>query len=334
MRFKQWPLTALLAAAAALALAACGSSGDDDAASGATSNGSGGGQVEIEVVTHGQASTPFWAVVKNGVDDAAEAMGADVNYQAPQTFDMVAMSRLIDAAVAKKPDGLVVSIPDPRALGPSIRKAVQAGIPVVSINSGTDVYSDLGALTHIGQEEYEAGYQGGERMAEAGVTDVLCLNGEVGNAALDQRCAGFADALAESGGATKEIAVKLTDPNYTKQTTQAAIASNDPDGIFNTTNAVAIPALEAVKAAGKEDDIVMATFDLGPDELEAVERGEMLFAIDQQQYLQGYLPIVYLSLHERYGVMPGNGGITPTGPAFVTKDNAAQVIELSEQSLR
>src|ERR671929_288283 len=114
----------------------------------------------IVVVTHGQASDPFWSVVKNGVDAGARDMNVSVEYQAPPRFDMVAMSQLIDAAVASNPDGLVVSIPDANALGPSIQRAVNAGIPVISINSGSDVAQSLGVLTHIGQTEFEAG-QGG-----------------------------------------------------------------------------------------------------------------------------------------------------------------------------
>ncbi|RME64300.1 MAG: LacI family transcriptional regulator, partial [Caldilineae bacterium] len=156
------------------------------------------------VVSHGQASDPFWSVVKNGVDAAAKDMRVNVDYQAPGTFDMVAMAQLIDAAVASQPDGLVVSIPDADALGDSIRAAVEAGIPVISMNSGSDVAKELGVLNHVGQTEYEAGYGGGQRMAAAGVTKALCVNQEVGNVALDLRCQGFTDAMAEAG-ATVEI---------------------------------------------------------------------------------------------------------------------------------
>src|SRR5918911_418629 len=126
------------------------------------------GPFRFVVVTHGQASDPFWSVVKNGVDAAAKDMGVKVEYQAPGKFDMVAMSQLIDAAVASKPDGLVVSIPDANALKGSIQKAVAAGIPTISINSGSDVAPQLGLLTHIGQTEYEAGLGGGQRMAAGG----------------------------------------------------------------------------------------------------------------------------------------------------------------------
>jgi simple sugar transport system substrate-binding protein len=329
-------LSLLTLAIAVTSLAACGGSGKSTATNGGDSpaKAAGGGNVRIEVVTHGQVSVPFWATFKRGVDDAAKAEGVSVDYQAPDTFDLVRMSQLIDAAVAKRPDGLVVSIPDPKALGPAIKRAVAAGIPVISVNSGADDYKKLGAMLHVGQQEYQAGYQGGQKMAAAGVKHALCLNGEVGNAALDQRCAGFAAALAKSGGTSKEIGVKLADPNYTKQTTQAAIASVHPDGIFNPTNAVALPAFDAIKAAGKLGQIKEATFDLGPNELKAVKNGQFLFAIDQQEYLQGYLPIVFLSLYKRVGVIPGNGGVIPTGPAFITKANAAQVIQLSAEGLR
>src|SRR5437868_8930885 len=142
------------------------------------------------VVGHGQASDPFWSVVKNGVDAGAKDMGVQVEYQAPGRFDMVAMAQLIDAAVASNPDGLVVSIPDANALGPSIQKAVAAGIPVISINSGSDVSKSLGALLHVGQDEYSAGKAAGEKLKELGGKVAICVNQEVGNVALDLRCKG------------------------------------------------------------------------------------------------------------------------------------------------
>jgi simple sugar transport system substrate-binding protein len=322
----------------ATSITACGGGDNGGGASTAKAAGTAkavsGRQIRIEVVTHGQASAPFWAVAKKGVDQAAKDMGVTVHYQAPDTFDMVRMSQLIDAAVATKPDGLAVSIPDPKALGPAIERAVKAGIPVVSLNSGADAYKQLGILAHVGQEEYPAGLAAGQRMAAQGIKNALCLNGEVGNKALDDRCRGFADALKKTGGKVKEVGVKLADPQGTQQTTQAAIASTKPDAIFNTTNAVAMPALKAIKATGNAGKIKEATFDLGPDELKAVQDGEMEFAIDQQEYLQGYLPIVMLANYKRYGVMPGLGSVIQTGPAFVGKDTAGQVIELSKQGYR
>ncbi len=169
-------------------------------------------QYRFVVVVHGQASDPFWSVVKNGVDEAAKDMNVNVEYRAPTTFDMVQMAQLIDAAVASQPDGLVVSIPDADALGPSIKNAVAAGIPVISMNSGSDVREKLGIAVHVGQTEYEAGLGGGKKMKEAGVTKAICINQEVGNVALDLRCKGFTDGL---GGNVKVVAVTM-DPTEIK----------------------------------------------------------------------------------------------------------------------
>ena len=289
--------------------------------------------IRIVVVSHGQASDPFWSVVKNGVDQAAEDMRVTVEYQAPQTFDMVAMSQLIDAAVASNPDGLVVSIPDADALGDSIRAAVDAGIPVISMNSGSDVAKELGILNHVGQTEYEAGFGGGERMAAAGATKALCVNQEVGNVALDLRCQGFADAMAESGGTVDVVAVDLADPVDSQQRIGAAVTANpDVDSILALGPTGAAPTLAAMEEMGRED-ILLATFDLSPEVLDAVESGRMLFAIDQQQYLQGYLPIVMLTLYNTNLNTVANDVIM-TGPGFVTADNAAQVKDLSAAGTR
>jgi simple sugar transport system substrate-binding protein len=247
---------------------------------------------------------------------------------------MVAMSQLIDAAVASNPDGLVVSIPDAEALGPSIEAAVAAGIPVISMNSGSDVAEGLGVMTHVGQTEYEAGLGGGQRMGEAGVTKALCVNLEVGNVALDERCRGFSDALAETGGTVEVLAAELADLTGTQQAIEAALTA-DPEinGVFTVGQTGAAPALAAVESVGKTGEVQVATFDLSPEVLQAILDGNMLFAIDQQQYLQGYLPIVLLTLNARNLNTVANPVIM-TGPGFVTQENAERVIELSAAGTR
>jgi simple sugar transport system substrate-binding protein len=285
----------------------------------------------IVVVTHGQASDPFWSVVKNGVDQAAADTGASVEYRAPNTFNMVEMSQLIDAAVASQPDGLVVSIPDADALGASLENAVAAGIPVISINSGSDVYDDLGVRAHVGQTEYEAGEGGGKRMAEAGVTNAICVNQEVGNVALDLRCEGFAAGLGE--GAEVEVVAVSMDPTEVQNAVSAALSQNpDLGGILTLGPVAADPALAALEQAGRTGDITFGTFDLSPNVLQAIADGKMQFAIDQQQFLQGYLPVVMLDLNQKYGLLPA--GVVMTGPGFVTQENAEQVIELSQKGIR
>ena len=141
----------------------------------------------IVMVTHGQASDPFWSIVKKGGDDAGRQTGIAVSYRAPDTSDLMAMRRLVEQAVADRPDGLVVSLPDAKILGPAIKQAEAAGIPIVTINSGSDEYQKLGVLTHVGQPEYRAGLEAGERMAAAGVRHAACVDHEAGNAGLADR---------------------------------------------------------------------------------------------------------------------------------------------------
>lgn len=291
--------------------------------------------LRIIVVTHGQSSDPFWSVVVNGAKDAAEELGVRVEYQAPNSFDMVRMGELIEAAVASRPHALAISVPDPDALGPSIRAAAEAGIPAMSINSGDQSWKRLGFLGHVGQTEYEAGRAAGERLAAHGAKRVLCVNHEVGNLSLDLRCRGLADGLSKAGATMQVIGVSLADPEDATQRIKSALARDSAvDGILTLGPTGAEPALAALRETERRDRIALGTFDLSPEVLLAVRDGQVLFAIDQQPYLQGYLAVVVLTKYLETGTMPGGGEIIRTGPNLVTKENAADVIALSERGIR
>jgi simple sugar transport system substrate-binding protein len=305
----------------ALVASACSSSATS-APGGSTGSAERAG-ISIEVVTHGQASDPFWSIFKNGVVQAGKDMGVKVTYSAPDTFDMVKMGQLIDAACAKAPAGLVISLPDATALGPSVTKCISAGIPVISANSGSDAFAKLGILTHVGQEESVAGKAAGVRMAAAGGKNAICINQEVGNAALDARCNGFAEGFAP--GKSTVLQVDLKDPTTAQQKIAAALTADTTiDTVMALGPTGSTPTIAALKQMGNTT-IKVGTFDLSKDVLAAISAGTMLFAIDQQQYLQGYLPIVFLTLYKLYGLMPGGGQPVYTGPGFVTKDNVATV---------
>jgi simple sugar transport system substrate-binding protein len=322
MRFRFWVLG--LVAVLALVAASCGK--EEKSEQGGVKRS----DVSIQVVTHGQASDPFWSVVKNGVDAAKDDLGVDVKYRAPEKFDVVKMRQLIDSAIATKPDGLAVSLPDPDALGSSVEKAVKAGIPVVTLNSGGDVSEKLGALAHVGQSEREAGVAAGERLKEAGATNALCINQEVGNVALDQRCDGFEEGL---GGQVEVVGVDLTDPTSARSRVENVLKKRGQvNGILTLGPTGADPTIAALKKTGKFGKIKIGTFDLSPSVLAAVRDGDLLFAIDQQQFLQGYDPVQFLTLNAQLGLRPV--GTVRTGPAFVNKDQAARVIKLSKEGLR
>jgi simple sugar transport system substrate-binding protein len=291
-----------------------------------------GGGVRIAVVTHGQASSPFWAIVRNGVEAAARQMDVVVTYRAPDVYSLQRMETLIDQAVASRPDGLVVSLPE-RGLAAAVRRAVRAGIPVVSINSGSDFYKRLGVLAHVGQPEDRAGFQAGERLARAGVRRALCVNQQIGNQGLDARCRGLARAMREAGGSSRVFGVDDQSPSAARRIA-VAIRTLRVDGVLTLNATTGMEAVDAARQLHRQGAVKVATFDLGPDVLQAVKAGQLLFAVDQQAYLQGYLPVVLLAERARYGLFPAQGDVIATGPNFVTAREAGKAIELSRRSIR
>jgi simple sugar transport system substrate-binding protein len=286
----------------------------------------------ISVVTHGQASSPFWAIVRTGVEAAQRQMNVQVDYEAPDVYSLQRMVALVDDAIAARPDGLVVSFPEP-GLGPAIRRAVKAGIPVITINSGSDAFRSLGVLAHVGQPEGRAGLAAGRRLARAGVRRALCVNQQVGNVGLDARCAGLARAMRSVDGRSRALGVD----DQSKQTPDRianAIVAGRIDGVLADNATSGLQAVEAVARVRRRGAVKVGAFDLGPDTLHAVQKGQLLFAVDQQPYLQGYLPVVMLANRARYGLQPAQGDVVATGANFVTRANAAQALALSERSIR
>jgi simple sugar transport system substrate-binding protein len=297
----------------------------------AGASSSGGGTTRnytFAVVTHGAAGDAFWSVVKAGAEQAGKDEGVKVTYQSdgnPQT-----QSQLIDTAVAQKVNGIVVSMANPDALKGAIDKAVQAGIPVVTINSGQTQSAAFGALMHVGQDESVAGEGAGSKLKDAGVTHLICLVHEAGNIGLEQRCTGAAKTL---GGKVDNLQVDGNDLQSAQATVKAKLqADKSIDGVLALNPGVGAVTVQAVSESGSSAKI--ATFDLNADVVKAIEDGKILFAVDQQQYLQGYLPIVFLTLYKANLNTVGGGLPVLTGPGFVTKDNAAQVADLATKGTR
>src|SRR5215210_5444175 len=219
----------------------------------------------ISVVTHGQASSSFWAIVRTGVEAAQRQMNVQVDYEAPDVYSLQRMIALIDDAVAARPDGLVVSFPEP-GLAPAIRRAVKAGIPVITINSGSDEFRSLGVLAHVGQPEGRAGLAAGRRLARAGVRRALCVNQQVGNIGLDARCAGLAEAMRAAGGSSRVLGVD----DQSKQTPGRiadAVVAGRIDGILADNATSGLQAIEGVARVKRRGAVKIGAFDLGPDTL-------------------------------------------------------------------
>ena len=286
--------------------------------------------IKIAVVTHGQSSDSYWGVVKKGVDDATKLMGVHVSYQAPQTTDMVAMSRMIDAAVTQKVNGLVVSIPDPTALGKSIRAAIAAGIPVIIIDSGEDQVEAMGAKLFVGTQNYFAqGETATKRLLSLGVTDGVCANAEPGNLVNESACDGFKKGM---GGHGDRVDISM-DPTDTGARILAYVAAHPKvNGILALGAPQCVNIINALRQKGILANYKVGNFDVSPDTLVALQKGEVQFSFDSQQYLMGYLPIVMLTQNARYGVLPTQN--IYTGPTPVTKADVEKIMMLSKKGIR
>jgi simple sugar transport system substrate-binding protein len=279
------------------------------------------------LISHAPDSDSWWNTIKNAIKVASEQMDVKVEYRNPPTGDLADMARIVEQAVASNPNGLIVSIADFDVLSGPINKAVRKGIPVITINSGTHEQSrKLGALLHVGQPEYAAGKGAGLRAKASGVTKFLCVNHYITNPASVERCTGFADGLGVELG--NQMIDSGMDPGEIKNKVIAYLRANpDTNGILTLGPNSAHPTLAALGTMKLSGKIFMGTFDLSGEIAAAVKEGTIAFAIDQQPFLQGYLPVVILTNLARYGVVPGND--INSGPGFVTKKNIALVEKLA-----
>jgi simple sugar transport system substrate-binding protein len=325
------PWRVLGAAAAVFALAACtGPSAETGQEPSAEPQGvDTSAPLDFAVITHGTGGDAFWTVVKNGAEDAGKDLGIKVSYNGDGNPG--AQAKLIDNAVAQGKTGIVVSMANPDALKDSIAAAVRAGIPVITINSGADRSKEFGALAHVGQDETVAGKAAGERLADEGKKNILCVIHEAGNSGLNDRCDGARDGF--TGGKVTNLQVDIANPTDTESRMRAALQT-DPsiDGVLTLNSQVADLAVSAASSAGSKAAI--ATFDLNTDVIDSIKAGRVLFAVDQQQYQQGYLPIVMLKLYRENGNTLGGGEPVFTGPGFVDKANADQVGKYAERKTR
>ena len=285
--------------------------------------------ISLAVITHG-AGDAFWSVAKRGAVKAGRDLGVRVLYSESRN-DPRRQAQLISSAVSKKVKGIAVSAPNPSAIKDALGRARKAGIPVVTLNSGADRFKQLGAFTHVGQTETIAGQAAGARLKSSGGKNLLVVIHEQGNVGLEQRYSG-----ARSGFKGSTSRLQVTGVNdlatTTNQIRSKLLSSRKVDAVLTLNPQVAVAARDAIKAARSKAKL--ATFDLSSDVIGGIRKGELLFAIDQQQYLQGYLPVVFLYLYDYNLNTEGGGRPVLTGPGFVDKGNAARVASYARRGTR
>lgn len=309
------------------------------------------------LVSHAPDSDAWWNTIKNAIKQAGEDFNVQVDYRNPPNGDLADMARLIEQAAARRYDGVIASIADYDVLKRPLGQVVAKKIPLVTINSGTVKQSEsLGALLHVGQPEYDAGFDSGKQAKAAGIKSFLCVNHYATNPASFERCKGFADAI---GADVRKSTLDAGDDPTGIESKVSAYLRNNPgtQALLTLGPTSASPAIKAVKKMGLAGKLYFATFDLSEDISKAIKDGTVKFAIDQQPYLQGYIPVAALAIMKRdktadpvkveaalkanpkfqarlreYGLAPlYKGRHINSGPGFVTKDNIAKVEKYAGQ---
>src|SRR3954469_13852751 len=313
---------------ALLATAAC-SGGGAPKNTDTTSSGGGGGNsgYTFAMITHETPGDTFWDRIKAGANQAAKDTGSTLKYSADP--DATKQAVLIQNAIDSNGDGIATPLVTPDALIPSVKKAVAAGIPVDSFNSGTDFFKQAGSLTHFSSDEFLAGQEAGKRAKAAGATKILCTIQQSGSVALEDRCKDVADSFPN----TENIQVNGADDSAVTSAIQAKLSQDKTvDWVITLGAAQALDTIKAIKATNSSAKV--GTFDLNIDAAQAVKDGLLQFCIDQQPYLQGYLAISQLYLFKKNGNVMGGGGPVLTGPSFVDKTNIDKILPFVKANTR
>jgi simple sugar transport system substrate-binding protein len=271
----------------------------------------------------------FLRVVRNGAEQAGADLGVTVKVTSTKKFDQAEQGRLVRAAAASKPDGIITGVWDGDVMKGPVSDATSAGIPVVIMNSGLEFVEPFGALTFVGPDVFADAVTVGERMKDEGAKRVLAVNHQVGSAPLDLRLDGFEKGF---GGEMRTIGVNGADPVDSRNRIRAALEESGFDGVIALGQPSGEPALQALEDTGKAKQVTFGSFDFSVPLLDGVKAGDVSFVVDQQQYLQGYYSVVVLALFARYGFQPPKDVAQVGG--FVTRENAADVLAQTRELVR
>jgi simple sugar transport system substrate-binding protein len=322
--------TALVAVVAgSLALAACSSEGgaQNQEGSGGGGGGGGGQDFTIAMVTHEAPGDTFWDKIRAGAEAAAANLGITLNYSNNQ--DAGEQSTLIQNAIDSGVDGLATTLPTPDAIGPNVQKAVDAGIPTVAFNAGINDYTNYGVSMYFGSDEDLAGQTVGTKIAQESPGHTVCVIQEQGQVQLEARCAGVTKTQPD----TEILYVNGRDLPAVQQTIGAKLQQDANIANVVTLGAdIALAAQQAKADAGSQANVV--TFDLNADVAEQIESGGILFSVDQQPYVQGYMAVTALWLNLTNGNDIGGGGPVLTGPSVVDSSNIGPIVEYANNNTR
>ncbi|MFI6644837.1 sugar ABC transporter substrate-binding protein [Streptomyces sp. NPDC050504] len=282
----------------------------------------------IAMVTHSGDGDTFWDIVQNGAKQAA--VKDNINFLYAHSAEGKEQAQLVESYIDKKVDGLIVTLAKPDAMKAAVAKAVKAGIPVITVNSGSEQSKAFGALSHIGQDETIAGEAVGTELNARGKKKAVCVLHEQGNVGHEQRCAGTKKTF---DGTLENLYVTGTNMPEVQASIEAKLQSDKAiDAVVTLGAPFADAAVKAKKTAGSKAEV--DTFDLNAKVAGALKAGTLGFAVDQQPYLQGYEAVDLLWLYRYNADVLGGGLPVLTGPQIITGKDAAALEEYTKRGTR
>jgi simple sugar transport system substrate-binding protein len=329
-------LTVGLVLVAALVLVGCG--GGAAKAKAATQPGVAQKPLKIFLISHSPSTEPFWLPIDKGLQQAAKELGVTAEYRGVQANlqDPNEERKLILNAIAAKPDGLIISNPYPDSLEPVIKQAVDAGIPVVLINAGGSSVLKAGALTYVGNDEVASGRLAARKLGEAGCKHALLITTPQGALAfVDDRNKGFIEGFPGKVSRADIPLSNINDSTRIKTIIETELQKEKSIDCAFSIGSAASPGMLAARGdlGERANTMHWAAMDLVSSVVDAIKAKQMDFAIDQQQFGQGYLPVVVLTMYLRYGITPGSE-LIGSGPGLVTLQNVDRILELQAQHYR
>lgn len=278
------------------------------------------------MVSHGGPATPFWEVVIRGMNDAARLLGVKAVYLGPEKFSIKEVVDMLEGTIARKPHGIAVTITAVEPLDRPLRRAIDLGIPVIAMNvkDPRPPEQAIPYLCYVGTDQYLTGVVAARRLLKE-FTPKKAVVGiqEVGHIGLEARAKGFMDIVGGKGIPVERLDITTDIAKGTEIYRSYLVRHPDTDAIFTVTRAGAESAVKVVEEQKLAGKVKLVNTDLSPTIIEAIKKGIMVATAEQQQYLQGYLPILFLYTYNRYGLCPT--GDVLTGPFIVDKTNVAVV---------
>jgi simple sugar transport system substrate-binding protein len=338
-----WGRHAAIAAAAAtvLAVSACSPGGSPSgSASGNAAPAS--GSVKIFVIG-GKSDDPFWSKVKRGVDDAAKVVSADggtVTFLGPQNYDNLGpdAAKLIDSTLTQGATAVIAPDWVPDAQDAALKRVTDKKIPLFIYNAGgMPAAEKAGAVNYIGTAEHDAGVAAGTYLGKKGMKKVICVNTLPGVSGPEDRCNGLIEGVKTNGGSAEQLPLPSSQFGNKTAVAQAIKAAALNDKSIDTIVTIGVTdsdsAVSGVQQANLTDKIKLATFDTDETALQRVKDGTLLFAVDQQPYMQGYLAVSMANAYVRYGMTLPQRPLL-TGPALIDAENVDQALAGAKAGVR